>query len=348
MRFAAILALLSAGSVAAQTCDRACLENMVDQYMGALIAHSPAKAPLAPRVKNTEDGVRLDPGDGFWRTAMGPGSYRLFNADVSTGQVVFFGTMREVPNLAVIVMIRLKVVNRQITEIENWVVRDAAAAKNLEDRGRPHESFLTAIPAAQRASRAALIQTANSYYAGLERNDGKGNYGALTNDCDRVQNGSQTTHTTPERLAPPPAAAAKGGKGPAAPPSPTRSAFDVAFNQRALAMGCLDQFKLGGWNYITRIRDRRFVVVDPERGVVTAIPAMDQASGKYRNFKLADGTDTSRGPEKPTTIAFAEMFKVEAGKIRRVEAVQINVPYGMITGWSTWEDGMSSKVQDIK
>jgi hypothetical protein len=42
------------------------------------------------------------------------------------------------------------------------------------------------------------------------------------------------------------------------------------------------------------------------------------------------------------------MFKIEGGKIRRIEAAQMTVPYGMITGWSSFEDGMSSKPQDIK
>src|SRR5215510_166762 len=54
----------------ARTCDRSCLESFVDQYLEALIAHDPQKLPMTPRVKNTEDGVRLDPGDGLWRTAL--------------------------------------------------------------------------------------------------------------------------------------------------------------------------------------------------------------------------------------------------------------------------------------
>src|ERR1700686_3515323 len=90
-------------------CDRACLENFVDQYMDALIAHDPKKLPMSPRVKNTEDAVRLDPGDGFWRTANAKGSYRLFVTDPNAGQVAFMGTMREDPNNQVIVAFRLKV-----------------------------------------------------------------------------------------------------------------------------------------------------------------------------------------------------------------------------------------------
>jgi hypothetical protein len=330
-----LILILTAGIASAQSCDRACLENFVDLYMEALIAHKPAQVAMATRVKNTEDGVRLDPGDGFWRTAMGKGSFRLFNTDTDTGQVVFMGTMREVPNLPVIVMIRLKIMGRQIFEIENFVVRDAAAAKAFEDRGRPAEIFTAAIPPAQRASRAALIQTANNYLSGLQRNDGKGTYNVAA-DCDRFQNGTQTTNRTTPLPAPPPA-----GRGAVAPaPDPVLD--------RVLRMSCLDQFKSGYYNFVTRVRDRRIAAVDPERGLVTAIFAADQASGKYRTFKMADGREVTAGPAKPESLAIAETFKIEGGKIRRIEAVQITVPYGMITGWSSWEDGMSEKIQDIK
>src|SRR6476619_6265197 len=89
--------VLIASALAGQSgaCDRACLENFVDQYMDALIAHDVKKLPMTARVKNTEDGVRLDPGDGFWRTALAKGSYRLFVSEPEAGQVAFIGTMRE-------------------------------------------------------------------------------------------------------------------------------------------------------------------------------------------------------------------------------------------------------------
>jgi hypothetical protein len=356
MKFATLIAL-AATTATAQTCDRACLEGMVDQYMEALIAHKQGTLPLAQRVKNTEDGVRLEIGDGFWRTAMGKGTYRLFNTDAESGQVVFQGTMREASRTGqgpVIVMIRLKVANRQITEIENFVVRDPAAAQVLENRGQPDQLFKTEIPATQRATRAALIQTANAYFSGIEKNNGKGNY-PLADDCVRLQNGTQTTNNAEAVRAFTPAGrggpgAAKGppapkgkAKGKAAPePAPEPVVFNI------FALSCTEQFKSGYYNFVTRVRDRRFVAVDRERGLVTAILAMDQPSGKYRNFKMADGKDMTAGPEKPSTLAVAETFKIEGGKIRRVDAVQLNVPYGMVMGWSSWEDGMSSKAQDAK
>jgi hypothetical protein len=338
--------LLSATLASAQTggpCDRSCLENFVDLYMEALIAHKPSQLPLTQRVKNTEDGVRLEPGDGFWRTAQSKGSYRLFNADVETGNVVFLGTMREVPSLPVIFSVRLKIVNRQIAEIENFVVRDAFYAKQLEDLGRPGDVFLQAIPQSQRATRAALIQTANNYLSAIERNDGKGRYDFFTTDCNRFQNGVQTTNRTTPYPAPPPPPPGRGGAA-AAPAIPEATLQVMA---QLLSTGCEAQFRLGYFNYITRVRDRRFVAVDRERGVLTAIWAADQPSGKYATYKLADGREVTAGPMKPETLAVVEIFKVESGKIRRIEAVQLTVPYGMITGWSSFEDGMASKAQDI-
>src|SRR5260221_667526 len=113
-----------AGAVLAQvsTCDRTCLEGFVDQYMDALIAHNPSKLSAARNLKMTENGVRLEPGDGFGRTATAKGGYRLFVADPQAGQVAFLGTMKEA-DIQVSVATRLKIANRQIAEIETFVVR---------------------------------------------------------------------------------------------------------------------------------------------------------------------------------------------------------------------------------
>ena len=80
---------------AAGACDRACLENFVDRYLDALIAHDPKMLPLARGVKFTENGVRLDIGDAQWKTVIGKGRYRLFVTDPEAGQVAFIGTVRE-------------------------------------------------------------------------------------------------------------------------------------------------------------------------------------------------------------------------------------------------------------
>lgn len=345
-KLAAVLAvLLQTAGWGQSTCDRACLENFVDQYMDALIAHEPKKLPMTARVKNTEDAVRLEPGDGFWRTALAKGSYRLFVTDPDAGQVVFLGTMREVnapmPN-PVIIGIRLKIENRQVSEIENMVVRDALAATNLEKWGAPNPVFLKAIPAAQRASRAELVRIGNIYLSALEKNDGKIDV-PFAPGCERIQNGVQTTNN-PDAVAQstPPPAPGRGGPGkqpPSALPKPQGLQINIT------AMGCAEQFKLGYFNFLRRVRDRRFVALDRERGLAMVIAEIDEPAGRYATFKLADGREITTGPARPTTLEVFEVYKIEGGKILRVEEAQITVPYGMLSGWSSYEDGMSSKAR---
>jgi hypothetical protein len=339
---AAVAFFLQATGWAQGACDRGCLEGFVDQYMDALIAHNPKKLPMTARVKNTEDGVRLEPGDGFWRSANGKGSYRLFVADPEAGQVAFLGTMREDPNNPVIIGIRLKVENRQVSEIESMVVRDALAATNLEKRGQPNSVFVETIPAAQRASRAELVRVGNIYLSALEKNAGKIDV-PFAPGCERIQNGVQTTNN-PDAVAQstPPPAPARGGPGKQSPPAPPKP---QGLQINITAMGCAEQFKLGYFNFARRVRDRRFVAVDRERGLATVIAELDEPAGKYATFKLADGREITAGPARPTTLQVFEVYKIEGGKIRRVEEAQITVPYGMLSGWSSYEDGMSSKAR---
>ena len=165
MRLAAVFTIAAfAAPVFAQsksgTCDRACLESFADQYMDALIAHDPKRVPLSPRLKNTENGQRLNPGDGFWRSATGKGRYRLFVDDVQTGEVALMTTMTEATH-PVSVAFRLKIDNRQISEIELFVVRTGLNGTNgaaeLEKLGGPNPVFLAAVPPGERASRADWI-----------------------------------------------------------------------------------------------------------------------------------------------------------------------------------------------
>ena len=76
-------------------CDRACLEGLVDRYLDAVVAHDPSKAPIAKNAKFTENGQKLDVGDGLWNTMSGKGTYRLFVTDPQAGEVSFLGSIRE-------------------------------------------------------------------------------------------------------------------------------------------------------------------------------------------------------------------------------------------------------------
>ena len=184
-----------------------------------------------------------------------------------------------------------------------------------------------------------MVKVGNMYLSALEKNDGKADVPFATG-CERIQNGVQTTNN-PDAIAQatPPPPPGRGGKQAPTPPKPQGLQINIT------AMGCAEQFKLGYFNFIRRVRDRRFVAVDRERGLAMVIAEADEPAGKYATFKLADGREITTGPNRPTSLAAFEMYKIEAGKIRRVEAVQITVPYGMISGWSSYEDGMSSKAR---
>src|SRR5215510_13258935 len=76
-------------------CNRACLENVVDQYLTGLVAHDPKRLPLSKDVMYTENNQVIDVGDGFWKTVEGRGNYTHIFADPEFGQVAYMGTMRE-------------------------------------------------------------------------------------------------------------------------------------------------------------------------------------------------------------------------------------------------------------
>jgi hypothetical protein len=48
------------------------------------------------------------------------------------------------------------------------------------------------------------------------------------------------------------------------------------------------------------------------------------------------------------TWQIAELFRMENGQIRRIEAIFHQAPFGMTSGWSTWEQAMSSDIQDVR
>jgi hypothetical protein len=185
----------------AGSCDRACLDGFVNEYLDALVAHDPPRLPFAKNAKFTEDGQRLALGDGFWRTASARGGYEFYMEDVSAGQVAFFGTMREADH-PVSLVLRLKIEDRRISEVETIVVREGmissrpsdTGAADLEKLGSPDPLFLQDVPPTERVSRNELAKTANKYFSGMQRNDGKGDYSFFTDDCGRVENGIVATN----------------------------------------------------------------------------------------------------------------------------------------------------------
>ena len=338
-----------------KTFDSVGLKSFVDKYMDAMLAKDPSETLFAKDCIFTENGVRLPLGDeGLWSSMVGKGTYKFYVPDVETQQIGFFGTAREeaqnegaAPN-PVAIALRLKIENGLISEAEQLVVRPESnllnpditpgpsAAEKIEkmgeELGNPNPVFTEVIPENGRPSREEMIKTANYYFSGMQLNDGKGVDGTgtypFTDDCDRYENGGLSTNV--------PLAADQEM------PDPKK---ETVYSSH---WGCKQQFESGLIHFVNRIRDRRFVAVDREHGIVFSFCFFDHSAGNTRHFKTPDGREAVGGPSEPWTWQIAELFKVEKGKIRRIEAILQRCPYGMNSGWSSYEDGMSDRIQIIK
>jgi hypothetical protein len=105
-----------------------------------------------------------------------------------------------------------------------------------------------------------------------------------------------------------------------------------------MKLTCGQQIEQEFSKFFTRIRDRRFPVVDEERGLVYALVFFDH-DGRMTSVKLKEGsvlgpTLTVRAPfDTPYTFMIGELFKIKDGKIHQVEAVLLNVPYNTPSAW---------------
>ena len=323
----AVVAAIAQPSAVKPVCDRTCLERYMDRYMDAMMAHDVNPSLFAREVKFTENGVQLPFGkEGLWYGMSGKGAYKFYVPDVETQQVAFIGTVLEgsgagntgakpagkpAAPVIVAVAIRLKIVNGLITEVEQLAVRPeqslfagAAPASSpfpptgeaVEKMGAPHSMFNEVIPENKRNSREDLVRIGNYYFAGLQRNDGKGYY-PFTDDAVRFENGMM--------------------------------ACGLDNDGQLIPGACKRQFESGLEGIVSRIRDRRFVAVDREKGNVFAFGFFDHEQINW-------------------TWQLAEIFKVEGESIRRIEAIFHRAPYGTNSGWSTYEQGMSEEPQNVR
>ncbi len=313
----ACLALLASAALplhaarASDVCGRSCLEGMVDRYLDAMIAHDPNRLPLSRNVRFTENGQELRLGDGLWGTASGPGKYKLYVDDPEDGQVGFYGTVME-NGTPVLMALRLKVAYGLIDEIETIVARGGGtnfppAGQTMENRGHPRPQFLRTVPPAERMSRADLVRIANSYFTGLAGNTGR-NTAPFAPTCNRWENGVQTTNNPTLRPG---------------------SRFNV------IALDCEQQQKSGFYAFVTEIRNRRFPVVDRERGLVLSF-AFFEHSGRLAEIHLANGETVPSPVRSPLTLEISELFQIDRGKIDQIEAVLDTVPYGMRS--AVWDE----------
>jgi len=154
---------------AAESCDRACLRGFITRYLDAMVAHTPAALPVSPTMRFTEDYVDMKLGEGLWKQASKVRPYRLDILDVAQG-VAASQVVVEEAGMPVMLMLRLKVADMKITEVETQVTRNQkeGAIFAIEDLKSPSAAMIAPVPPGKRASRAEAIRLAEFYPAGLE------------------------------------------------------------------------------------------------------------------------------------------------------------------------------------
>jgi len=302
------------GSASAQgVCDRACLRSLLDQYMAAVVKHDPKSAPLVVGFRQTENAINVSPGGGVWKTVTGLGKMQRRYIDEVSGQAGYYGLIEEGGTVA-LATVRLRVVNRKLTEAEWYVARENDPGLNgARQPGRTPANLLNpeylianpppdrVVPKAQRLSRDELIAVVNSYFDAITSHDGSI---ALTHPgCGRAENGSPAPAGKFLPPAPRPAAA-----GAPAPPTPAANASN----------DCVSG--LANFN-LSMVVARRIPLVDEDAQMVLGMAV----------FIRRPGSPTPRN-------VFSEWFNVEDSRIKTIyTAMFYPAPELAVPNWPPYE-----------
>ncbi len=310
-------ALLPATAMAAApSCDRTCLSAFLTTYLEALVARDPARLPVAPKVRFTENGVRVPLGEALWFTISGLGPYRVDYLDPESGQAATQVDFRE-GERGGLMALRIRIVAGRISEIESVLNRGAPMAMHMP----PVEPAWTQIePAATRLTRAQLAEETRNYLRAVSRSDGR-LVKFNRESCLRLENGNVMAHGPNDR---PPVALA---------PIADATSWQAAVRQ-TMGMDCAEQLSTGLYSFITSYDNARFPVIDVERQVVFGfwnfrrrgdVPGVD-FRGRFYPFM-----DSMRFPNENL---LGQAFKFRAGRILRVQGVFLNSNvYRAGTGW---------------
>ena len=286
---------------------RKTLEAVLDRYAQALAARNARALPLSQSVRYTENAQAIGLDEGLWATATAVSSRQIRFVDPVAGCAGFMTEVFEHGEPACMT-VRLKVEQDRITEIEHLVVRSRMSLFNPQ--GFVRDALFHEIEPAKRAPRALLEQMPHRYFDGIERDDGS--IIPVNDDCLRLENGVQTVLADETNFA--------------------SSTASQGFN--LFRMGVAAQISTGFFAFLPRIRDRRIAVIDEERSMALAICIFDHP-GKVTTVNVKDFGELKLPPifSTPFSGLVSELFQVENGRIRAINATIDFAPYGFRTGW---------------
>jgi hypothetical protein len=298
----------TASAADSSACDRECLHGVMDQYLAALVAHQPEKITTTADVKFTENSNRMKLGDGLWQTIGSLGTFKLYVEDPQTQQVAFYGTVKE-NGATALLGVRLKQRARHVSEVETFVIRQATGVHgSCDNLTTVPPEWQETVPEGERSTREQLRYDANQYFNGIEQGNGK--IVPFAEECLRVENGAQTAPT-------------------------------IATASRP-SMSASAQFDTHMFDYIHEITNRRFLLADPERGLVYAVVMFQHPGNIKPQMNAVTATAAPAAPTAPRTFSLSsypnttqiiETFQVRHGKIRRIFAFVSLLPYRQSPGW---------------
>lgn len=158
-----------AAAASADTCDRECLRGMMTTFLYALLEHDTSKVPVADTVRVTEDAIEKPLAKvSLLNTVTRLRGYRQDILDERAGMAGADVVVEEV-GAPVLLVVRLKVVDREITEIETVATRSRAEGLifNIDGLSASSEEMNYAPRPEQLASREDAIEAAMHYPTGL-------------------------------------------------------------------------------------------------------------------------------------------------------------------------------------
>jgi hypothetical protein len=155
--------------VPASSCDRECLRGMVTSYLYALLRHDAARLPVGENLRVTEDAVEKPLTKvGLLGTVT---RLRGFRQDILDERAGMAGAdvVVEESGAPVLLVVRLKVVDRKITEIETVATHSRAEGLifNIDGLSAPSEVMNYAPRPEQLPSRDQAVKAALHYPEGL-------------------------------------------------------------------------------------------------------------------------------------------------------------------------------------
>jgi hypothetical protein len=281
------------GGWAPITCDRACLTRFIDAYYEALVANDASKLPQAARARITLNGDEKPLAQVFWPAAKTV-RWRFDAVNERLGDTGSLVIITDEDGAETMEVVRLKVAHDAITELE--VIRchkgcagDAWWGPEQMDK-EPSDFLKLPIPPAERDSYYKLVSVADGYFRAFQTN-GTPDYHRtdLMPDTRRFENG----------------------------------AFFTGTYRNGNYVTAAEGFERG--SFVGRnLWDRRYPVVDEERGIVLVILRFGKVDGAV-NASSVTAFDRIVG----------EFFTVKSGLIQEVQAVLVNRQDEQPTGWDT-------------